>query len=84
MKNIPSFQDFLKFADDRREVLFYDFDRFSSKLLKTPGNPHPKETIALISDTCLAITLTILTQYHQWIAEQIGGEDNQRSDRERR
>lgn len=75
MKNMPSFQEFLVFANDRRETIGYDFDRFSSELLKTPGNPHPKETIALIADTCIAVTTTILAQYHQWITEQIGGAD---------
>lgn len=73
MKNIPSFQEFLVFANDRREIIGYDLDRFSSELLKTPGNPHPNETIALITDTCIAVTITILAQYHQWLAEQIGG-----------
>lgn len=79
MKNIPSFQEFLKFVDDRRDAMLYDFDRFSPELLKTPGNPHPKETIALIADTSISVTLTLLAQYHQWITGQIGGTDEQRS-----
>lgn len=73
MRNIPSFQEFLVFANDRHETIGYDFDRFSSELLKTPGNPHSRETIALIADTCVSVTMTILAQYHQWLAEQIGG-----------
>lgn len=84
MQRLPPFKSFLNYAAGHTDELKYDVGMFSSDRLKEPPNPFSKEEYIILGDTISAMVFAYLAQYHQWIAEQIGGEDEQRSDHERR
>lgn len=69
--NIPSFQEFLNYESENIAKVSYDAQRFSYGRLKEPGNPFSKEEYTLVTETCTAVTLTILSQYHDWLADQL-------------
>ncbi len=69
--NLPTFQDFLEYAQGRKDTLDYDTNRFCSQRLKTPGNPFSTEEFTILTDTCVATSLAFLAQYHQWLMDQI-------------
>lgn len=81
MQRLPPFKDFLNFAAGHIDELKYDADAFSSDRLKAPPNPFSKDEYIVLGDTISAMVFAYLAQYHQWIAEQIGGTDEQYCER---
>ena len=66
---LPPFSEFLSSIDP--DKLSYDLTSFSSPNMKENYNPFTQEQYKLIVKTNFAIIEAILTQYHQWLAEQL-------------
>lgn len=66
---IPPFADFVQSFDF--EKLNYDLDAMSEKELKKPTDLFTTEQYRFLTSTVAAMSLALLQQYHQWLAEQL-------------
>ena len=67
---LPPFQAFLKSVDPQK--FNYDLEEmYSSKRAMAETTAFTQKQYDLVVHTSLAITYTLLAQYHQWLNEQL-------------
>lgn len=68
---LPPFSDFL--ASINPDKMDYDLCMYMSPRLKDAPNPLTNAEYEVIVRTCYAMNQTMLSTYHQWLAEQLHG-----------
>lgn len=66
---IPPFSDFVRSVDFNK--LSYDLESIAPAELKESSSLFTEAQYSFISNTVAAMSLSLLQQYHQWLAEQI-------------
>ncbi len=66
---VPSFQDFVNSFS--QEKLDYDLRRFGGEKLNELKNPFAVEQYRFLMKSAVAISLALMTQYHEWLAEEL-------------
>lgn len=70
---LPSFNEFLANIDP--DKMDYDLSMYSFQDMKEPYNPFSKEQYTLLVKTNITMTRALLSQYHQWLTEQLQSSD---------
>ena len=66
---LPAFNEFLSNIDP--DKMDYDLSMYSFQDMKEPYNPFSKEQYTLLVKTNITMTRALLSQYHQWLTEQL-------------
>ena len=66
---LPAFANFIQSIDF--EKFSYDLAEMASKELKEPSNLFTADQYRFLTNTVATMSLALLQQYHQWIAERL-------------
>lgn len=66
---LPPFLEFVNSVDLSK--LSYDLESIASIDLKKSSNLFTQEQYQFLTETMAAMSLSLLQQYHQWLAEQL-------------
>lgn len=70
MENLPAFQDFLNEID--LDVFSYDIENYTRETLEEyNGVELSKEELRLLVKVSYSVSVSMLSQYHQWLNEQL-------------